>query len=193
MGLGLIRIEKFPRIRSEWNCLVRIQIPEWFGKFRIGSEWISIRNLRQGGYIAARNRSKRKQRQGPLIGSASEVIVGAPGIWGRERVIHEERDGPKKVAESMSPTHELGGDSHPTTTRFSAPMHLGWPVPNSRIDRSEYPWQSIRAHNRGIHWRTRSTKSEFFSKRYWSQQPTAQIIKGRFRTYSCKKSQDFYL
>ena len=47
-GLWLIWIEKFLQIRSEWNCLVRIQIPEWFGKFRIGSEWISIRNFRQG-------------------------------------------------------------------------------------------------------------------------------------------------
>ena len=47
MGLGLIRIEKFLRNRSEWNCLVRIQILEWFGKFWIGSEWISIRNFHQ--------------------------------------------------------------------------------------------------------------------------------------------------
>ena len=36
------------RIWLEWNCLVRTQIPEWFGKFRIGSEWISIQNFGQG-------------------------------------------------------------------------------------------------------------------------------------------------
>ena len=38
MGLGLIRIEKFLRIRSEWNWLIRIQIWDF-------SEWISIRNF----------------------------------------------------------------------------------------------------------------------------------------------------
>ena len=48
MGLGLTRIEKSLRFRSEWNYLFRIQIPEWFGKFSIRSEWISIRNFRQG-------------------------------------------------------------------------------------------------------------------------------------------------
>ena len=48
MGLGFFRIEKFLRIRSELYGLVLKQIPEWFGKFRIDSKWISIRNFRQG-------------------------------------------------------------------------------------------------------------------------------------------------
>ena len=47
MGFGLIQIEDYLRIRSKWNCLVRMQTPEWFRKFRIGSDWIAIRNFRQ--------------------------------------------------------------------------------------------------------------------------------------------------
>ena len=53
MDLRLIRIEKFLRIISEWNCLLRIQIPEWFGKFRIEIHSEPIRIISE--FVSASN------------------------------------------------------------------------------------------------------------------------------------------
>ena len=48
IGCGLIRIENLLWGLSELLGLVRNQILEWLGIVRIDSEWISIRNFRQG-------------------------------------------------------------------------------------------------------------------------------------------------